>query len=86
MTPAWWAGALPSGVALLPPSPPAIPVGHCTGLDHADRMGRDQRTSEEVGGPSSTAEWARTLKNLTRGDKGEAVSIDETGRGDSVDN
>ena len=92
VTPAWWAGALPAGVALLPPSPPAITMGHHTGLDHrtgldhGDRTGGDHRTSEEVGGPLSRAQGARTLENLTHGDKGVAVSTDETGRGSAMDN
>lgn len=84
--PASWAGALPSGVALLPPSPPAISMGHRTGLDHGNRTGGDQRTSDEVGGPLSRAQGARTLENLTHGDKGVAVSTDETGRGSAMEN
>lgn len=60
-------------------------MGHHTGLDHRDRMGGDQRTREEVGGPLSRAS-ARTLENLTYRNKGVAVSIDETGRGSAMDN
>ena len=61
-------------------------MGHHTGLDHRDRTGGDQRTSEDVGGPLSRAQGARTLENLTYGDKGIAASTDETGRGSAMDN
>lgn len=71
-------------MAGLLPSPPAISVGQHVGLDHTDRMCGDQRTSKEVRGPRSTAQWSRRLEIQTQGDKGAAVSKDEARRGSAV--